>query len=218
MGAGLYASEPVFRDAIDRCDAVVSELTDRSLLSVLHPEPDDTALVDETRWTQPALFAVEYALAELWRSWGIEPGAVLGHSIGEIVAACVAGVLSLEDALTLAVRRGGLMQELSVEGAMAAVFTTAERLAEALAPYEGELSVAAVNGPESLVVSGGARALDALLAELAAAGVKSKRLTVTRGFHSPLMDPVLDEFERTAAALTYAAPASRSSRTSPASR
>ncbi|WP_330301262.1 non-ribosomal peptide synthetase/type I polyketide synthase [Streptomyces sp. NBC_00503] len=206
MGAGLYASEPVFRDAIDRCDAVVSELTDRSLLSVLHPEPDDTALVDETRWTQPALFAVEYALAELWRSWGIEPGAVLGHSIGEIVAACVAGVLSLEDALTLAVRRGGLMQELSVEGAMAAVFTTAERLAEALAPYEGELSVAAVNGPESLVVSGGARALDALLAELAAAGVKSKRLTVTRGFHSPLMDPVLDEFERTAAALTYAAP------------
>ncbi|MBT2543492.1 amino acid adenylation domain-containing protein [Streptomyces sp. ISL-44] len=206
MGAGLYASEPVFRDAIDRCDAIVSELTDRSLRSVLHPAPADAALVDETRWTQPALFAVEYALAELWRSWGVTPGAVLGHSIGEIVAACVAGVLSLEDALTLAVRRGSMMQELSVEGAMAAVFTTEEQLAAALAPYEGELSLAAVNGPESLVVSGGAKALDVLLDELAAAGVKSKRLTVTRGFHSPLMDPVLAEFEAAAAALTYAAP------------
>ncbi|MFF5448536.1 amino acid adenylation domain-containing protein [Streptomyces sp. NPDC012888] len=206
MGAGLYRTEPVFRDAIDRCDAIVSELADRSLRSVLYPAPGDAGLVHETRWTQPALFAVEYALAELWRSWGVEPGAVLGHSIGEIVAACVAGVLSLEDALTLAVRRGALMQELSGEGAMAAVFTTEERIAEALRPHRGELDVAAVNGPESLVVSGSAAALDALLAELAEEGVKSKRLAVRRGFHSPLMDPVLDAFERTAAGLTYAAP------------
>ncbi|WP_103543533.1 hybrid non-ribosomal peptide synthetase/type I polyketide synthase [Streptomyces sp. SM1] len=206
MARTLYATEPVFRQVVDHCAEVLRPLTDRPLLSVLDPAPEDADLIHDTCWTQPALFTVEYALAELWRSWGVEPSAVLGHSIGELVAACVAGVLDLDDGLRLATRRGQLMHELAGEGAMAAVFASEEQVAPALEPHAAELSIAAVNGPESIVVSGSTVAMDALLSTLADQGVRAKRMTVTRAFHSPLMEPALDAFEREAAEMTFRAP------------
>ncbi|WP_180686107.1 non-ribosomal peptide synthetase/type I polyketide synthase [Streptomyces gossypiisoli] len=206
MARTLYATEPVFRRVVDECDEVLRPLTGRPLMSVVDPAPEDAELVHDTCWTQPALFAVEYALAELWRSWGVEPAAVLGHSIGELVAACVAGALDLHDGLRLAARRGRLMHDLADGGAMAAVFASEDRIAPLLRPHAADLSVAAVNGPESIVLSGSETALDAVLAELSEHGLRAKRMTVTRAFHSPLMEPALDAFEREAAGVTFRAP------------
>ncbi|MGH3899438.1 MAG: amino acid adenylation domain-containing protein [Pseudonocardiaceae bacterium] len=206
MARTLYATEPHFRRILDRCDEILRPLLVVSLHSVLDPTPEDAELIHETRHTQPALFAVEYALAELWRSWGIEPAAVMGHSVGELTAACVAGVMSLEDGLRLAALRGRLMQDMCAEGRMATLYAAAERVEETLAPYAGQASIAAINGPESVVVSGSAAALDSLLTALAAQGIRTKPLTATRAFHSPLMDPMLDAFEKEAARIAYGPP------------
>ncbi|MFF4568533.1 amino acid adenylation domain-containing protein [Streptomyces sp. NPDC001410] len=206
MARTLYATEPVYARVIDQCDEVLTPVLGRSLREVLDGGDGGGALIHQTEYTQPALFAVEYALAQLWKSWGIEPAAVLGHSVGELVAACVAGVMSLADGLLLAARRGQLMAELTVPGAMAGVFAPAEVVAEALRPFATDVSIAAVNGPQSVVVSGADAAVGELLAALAGQGVKSKRLTVSRAFHSPLIEPMLDQFEREAAKIEYAAP------------
>ncbi|MFF4054193.1 type I polyketide synthase [Streptomyces sp. NPDC001668] len=210
MARGLYEEQPVFRDALDRCDTVLRPLLGRPLTEILEytdPGAAYAGALHETRLTQPALFAVEFGLAELWRSWGVEPAAVLGHSIGELVAACVAGVLSLEDGLRLAVERGRLMQELCPAGAMAAVQAPLAVVQDALTRYVDRLSVAAVNGPESITVSGSEDALVELTEELTERGIRCRRLQVTRGFHSVLMDPMLDAFEREAARLTFRTPA-----------
>lgn len=125
MGRELYESQPIFADALNRCNSYCVEQLQFSLLDLLYPEnatPEQIALINQTAYTQPALFAIEYALAQLWLSWGIKPAAVTGHSIGEYVAACIAGVFSLEDGLKLATVRGRLMQSLPENGAMAAVF------------------------------------------------------------------------------------------------
>ncbi|MCI3150428.1 amino acid adenylation domain-containing protein [Streptomyces sp. GB4-14] len=206
MARALYGTEPVFRRVLDECDEVLRPLTGRPLRTVLDPAPEDAELIHDTCWTQPALFAVEYALAQLWRSWGVEPAAVLGHSVGELVAACVAGAMDLADGLRLAARRGRLMHDLADGGAMAAVFTPADRVTPLLERHATELSVAAVNGPESIVLSGSENALDTVLAELSEQGVRAKRMTVTRAFHSPLMEPALGALEREAADVTFRAP------------
>lgn len=205
MGRELYATEPVFRETIDACDAILRSSLGRPLLSVLVPKPDDEDLIHETRFTQPVLFAYEYALARLWRSWGIEPAAVLGHSIGELVAACVAGVLSLEDALGLAAERGRLMQDLD-EGAMATVFAPLERVKACLPPESERVSIAAVNGPECVAIAGAPEAVESALAKTADQGLRSVRLGSTRAFHSPLVEPMLDAFERQASKASYSDP------------
>jgi acyl transferase domain-containing protein len=198
MGKELYDREPVFRAAIDRCDA----LLDGALLPVLFE--DASGLIDQTGHTQPALFALEYALCALWRSWGVEPSVVLGHSVGEYVAACVAGVFSLEEGLKLVARRAQLMQALPPGGAMAAVWASEADLD--LSPYGDRLSLAAVNGPGDLVVSGEAEALDALRADLERKGVASRPLTVSHAFHSPLMAPILEPFADLARTIDYQRP------------
>lgn len=202
MTQELYASEAVFRRSIDRCDAILGERAGISLLALLEDGGD---AIHETRHAQPALFAVEYALAGLWGHWGIEPSVVIGHSIGELVAACVAGAMTLEDGLWLAARRGDLMQT-TEPGAMAAVFTEPGHVEELLAPYGADLSVAAVNGPRSVVVSGREEALQDFLGSASMAGVRSKAIRVTRGFHSPLMDPVLDALEAEAGNVRFVPP------------
>jgi acyl transferase domain-containing protein len=210
MARGLYEEQPVFRAALDQCDTVLRPLLGRPLTEILEytdPGAAYAGALHETRLTQPALFAVEFGLAELWRSWGVEPAAVLGHSIGELVAACVAGVLSLEDGLRLAVERGRLMQELCPTGAMAAVQAPLAVVQDALTRYVDRLSVAAVNGAESVTVSGAEDALLELTEQLTERGIRCRRLQVTRGFHSVLMDPMLDAFEREAARLTFRTPA-----------
>lgn len=206
MGRQLYETQPLFRQTLEHCDALLRPHLGRSILSVLYPEPGAGSPLDETAYTQPALFAIEYALAMLWRSWGIRPTAVMGHSVGEYVAACVAGVFSLEDGLRLITERARLMQALPPEGDMAAVFADEARVAEAVAPFSSRLSIAAVNGPTETVISGERSALAAVLERLAAQGIQARRLNVSHAFHSPLMKPLLDRFASVVASVTFHAP------------
>ena len=179
---------------------------DISLLEVLYPGDTESALIDETAYTQPALFAVEYALAQLWRSWGIEPSAMMGHSVGEYVAACVAGVLSLEDGLKIVAERGRLMQALPRNGDMAAVFADAACVAAALQPYADQVAIASVNGPQAIVISGERQAVRAVSAALHEDGIQTKALTVSHAFHSPLVEPMLESFEQVVRACPLATP------------
>src|SRR5690606_35058741 len=149
-------------------------------------------------------FALEWSLAELWRSWGVEPSLVLGHSVGEYVAACVAGVLEVEEALRLVAARGRLMGSLPAGGVMVAGFAPEARVRGVVGRVGGGVvSVAAVNAPESVVVSGAAEAVERVAAELVGAGVGVQRLRVSHAFHSALMDPVVGEFERVASGVRY---------------
>src|SRR5690606_21975113 len=157
MGRELLASEPVFRAAVERCDALVADRLDVSIADLLNADPDDAAAAEtlrQTHVTQPALFVLEYALAELWRARGVKPAVVAGHSIGEFAAACVAGILSLEDALTLVTERGRLMGSLPEGGAMATLFASEEEVRSRVQKYSGRVSLAAVNAPGNIVVSG----------------------------------------------------------------
>ncbi|WP_416904852.1 type I polyketide synthase [Micromonospora echinospora] len=195
MARALYDSEPVFRTELDRCAELLAGELDRPLLEVLFPA-DGTDVLDQTGFTQPVLFAVEWALARLWRHWGVEPDVVLGHSVGELVAACVAGVFSLEDGLRLVAARGRLMQALPAGGSMAAV-SLPENEVRPLLDGTG-LVVAAVNGPVETVIAGPADVLDAVRAKFTADGVKTTALHVSHAFHSPLMEPMIPAFRETA--------------------
>lgn len=208
MSAGLYQQVPAFRAAFDRCDEILKPLLGASLHKLVLESTSETELA-RTGLAQPAIFAVEYALAELLASLGVKPAAVIGHSLGEYVAACVAGAIGLPDALRLVAARGALMQSLPAGGAMAAVFASEARVAEAIAPYRTEVSIAAVNGPAQTVISGAAAAVSAIRDALAAAGVKSQPLNVSHAFHSPLMQPIAAQFEREVARVAFARPRMR---------
>ena len=162
MARILHETSPLFRQVLNDCASELDPLLPAPLLSILYPADNAISLLDQTGFAQPALFAVEYALAMLWRQWGIEPTVVLGHSVGEVVAACVAGVLSLPDALRLIVARGRLMQSLPPGGGMRAVFASPDRVEPWLAGAKGEFEIAAFNGPEHIVLSGRLAALDRL--------------------------------------------------------
>jgi len=193
MGRELYETQPSFRRTLERCDSALRPFLEPSLLEALF-SPAGRDLLDETAFAQPALFALEYALAMLWRSWGIEPSVMLGHSVGEYVAACLAGVFSLEDGLMLIAERGRLMQALPRDGMMVAVAADLERVAEALAGHAGRVSVAAVNGPYNTVISGERAALQNVLERLGRMRIASRLLKTSHAFHSPLIEPMLDEF------------------------
>ena len=203
MGRELYETEPVARAVLERCERAMREIRGASLLEVMFGQPGAAGSLDETAWTQPALYALESALAELWESVGVRPAAVLGHSVGEIAAARAAGVIGLEDGLRFAAARGELMGSLPAEGsgagAMAAVFASAERVLAALEDANGRadvpgLGVAADNGTHQ-VVSGPLEQVEALAAELGTAGVRVERLNTSHAFHSVLMEPVLEALE-----------------------
>ncbi|MFD7641889.1 SDR family NAD(P)-dependent oxidoreductase [Kitasatospora sp. NPDC059795] len=209
MARALYEQQPTFRRAIDRCDAILRPLLDRPLLSYLYPEEQDRELIQRTGYAQPALFAVEFAMSEMWRSWGVEPGAVLGHSLGEYVAACVAGVMSLEDGLMLAVERSKRMESLSGTGAMATVFASEMEVAEALmeiADDPDRIAVGAVNGPANTTISGDAALVDLVCEHFTALGVQAKRLHITTASHSPLMEPILEPLRQAALRVDFRPP------------
>ncbi|BBZ52306.1 type I polyketide synthase [Mycobacterium heidelbergense] len=205
MGMGLHAEYPVFAEAFD---AVVGEL-DRHLLRPLREviRGNDENLLNTTEFAQPALFAVEVALFRLLESWGVRPDFVMGHSIGELSAAHVAGVLSLENAAVLVAARGRFMQALPAGGAMIAVQATEEDVRPLLVPFQqANVGIAAVNGPASVVISGAQNGVAAIADRLRADGHRIHQLAVSHAFHSPLMDPMLDEFGTVAAGLTIGQP------------
>jgi len=202
MGRELYGNQPVFKRNLDKCDQILREhLGGVSILDVIF---GDSNLIDQTQYTQPALFALEYALAQLWRSWNIHPTAVMGHSVGEYVAACIAGLFSLEDGLKLIAARGRLMGALPAGGTMVAVFADLDTVNVAVQPNADQVSIAAINGPENIVISGAEAAVNTVLARLSS--FKSQPLTVSHAFHSPLMEPILVEFERVAASIKFNTP------------
>ncbi|MET9359921.1 amino acid adenylation domain-containing protein [Streptomyces sp. NPDC006632] len=206
MGRELYATQPVFRAALDRCAGLLEGQLERPLLEVLFPAEGDSSPVDETAYAQPALFAVEFALAELWEAWGVRPDVMIGHSLGEYVAACRAGVFSLRDALTLVAERGRLMQALPAGGRMVSVALAEAEVAPLIAPYREHVSVAAVNAAASTVVSGRGDAVEEIVAALTEHGVRHRELTVSHAFHSPSMEPMLARFAQAAERVDYAAP------------
>ena len=178
----------------------------RCALIWAEPSSAEAARLDETGYTQPALFALEYALAALWRSWGVEPELVAGHSIGELVAACVARVFSLEDAVRLVAARGRLMQALPLGGAMVSIAASPTAVAAAVAPHATQVSIAAINGPEQVVISGAEGPVQAIAAAFVARGVRTRPLRVSHAFHSPLIEPMLEKFLRVAESVTYQPP------------
>ena len=201
MGKALYRTQPVFRKAMDECGAILEGILEPPLLAAMESEQ-----IHQTAYTQPGLFALEYAVACLWRSWGVEPVALLGHSVGEYVAAVVAGVCTLEEGLRLIARRGALMQALPAGGKMAAVFTGEAVVRRALSGRSGQVAIAAVNGPANVVISGAGRAVEEALDRLDAEGILAQELTVSHAFHSPLMEPMLDEFDAAASAVRFQRP------------
>lgn len=209
MGRALYATSPLFRGVIDECDGVLQAEFGYSLLPILYPAAaaDGAAtLLDETTYTQPALYALEVGVARLWQRWGIEPTLLLGHSVGEIAAACVAGVFSLADGLRLVAARGQLMGALPKVGTMVAVQAGEAQVAALVAPYAAELAIAAVNGPTQVVIAGRHAAVAAVVEQLTALGVKTRPLTVSHAFHSPLMEPMIAAFRQVAQGIRYQLP------------
>ena len=206
MARGLYEAAPVFRRTFDLCAELLKPQLDLPLLDVIFADDPTDKLIDQTVYTQPALFAIEYALAELWRSWGVSPSVVMGHSVGEFAAACVAGLFSVEDALRLVAMRGRLMQELPAGGAMAAVLASEPVVAQAVEPFSAEIAIAAVNSPRQTVISGLASAVAAVSQSFLQQGVQVHALPVSHAFHSPMVDPVLDRFEEAVASVRFAAP------------
>ncbi|WP_319447466.1 MULTISPECIES: SDR family NAD(P)-dependent oxidoreductase [unclassified Mycobacterium] len=206
MARELFDTEPVFAETLKRCAAVVADVLEKPLLEVIFDTdgPDSEATLRQTSYAQPALFAVEVGLARLWQSWGFEPDVVLGHSVGQYAAACVAGVFSLEDGMLLIAERGRLFGSLPAGGRMAAVFTAPERV-ESLTDEFPSLSVAAYNGANT-VLSGPAHDLEQAVAHLVADGVRCDWLETSHAFHSALLDPILDEFEAYAQRFEFAPP------------
>jgi len=206
MGRRLYESEPLFRETIDACAQVLQPETGADLRAVLYPDESDhetaQALLRQTAITQPALFAIEYALAQLWMSWGVKPDAMIGHSIGEYVAACIGGTFSRDDALILVARRARLMESMQA-GAMLGVRESADLLATELTD---DVAIAAFNAPKHTVVSGSYDAIAAFETRLDALGIAHRRLHTSHAYHSPMMDPVVEPFADLVAEITRRPP------------
>ena len=197
MGRELYETHEGFRRIMKECDEILEGELKASIIDLIYPadqknQKSETAL-NQTVYTQPALFALEYALAKIWQDWGITPSAVMGHSVGEYVAACVAGLFSLEDGLRLIAKRAALMQSLPEGGGMAAVFSDAETVMDQVSFLE--IDIAAFNGPENTVISGPISQIAEALSVLKKRGISAQQLNVSHAFHSSLMDPILAEFE-----------------------
>ena len=210
MSKSLYETQPVFREALERCAHHSSHLLDKPLIDLLFNGEQST--LDETQYTQPALFAVEYALFKLWESFGVIPDAVLGHSVGEYVAAVVTGIMTLEEGLQLIVARGRLMQALPAGGGMLAIKESCDVVQQLLKDYqppiEGEIliDIAAINSPHQVVISGEISALEGFANYCESRGIKASLLAVSHAFHSRLMEPILADLRKIAETINYQAP------------
>ncbi|MFZ1290696.1 MAG: type I polyketide synthase [Melioribacteraceae bacterium] len=202
MGKILYETNPFFKNQIDECVKILDELLKCSFLEILFNENSADKL-NSTLYTQPALFTIEYSLAKLWMSWGIKPDIVLGHSVGEITAAAIANVLSLEDALKLISKRSSLMNSLPLNGKMAVIFSELIVVEDAIKNYHNNISIAAINGPKNIVISGKAIFVDQVVQSFNKKQIKCHVLNVSHAFHSELMQPITNEFENSISDIEY---------------
>ncbi|MFD8687715.1 SDR family NAD(P)-dependent oxidoreductase [Streptomyces sp. NPDC059651] len=205
MGRPLHDAYPVFREHLDACDRLFEARIGRSVKALVLGDAEDPEAIDQTCFTQPALFALEYATAQLWLSWGVRPSVLIGHSIGEVVAATVAGLFSLEDAVRLVSARARLMQSVTAAGAMVAVEAAENEIAPLLEAYE-DVTFGAFNAPGHCVISGGEESVLALAGQIEERGPRTRRLTVSHAFHSPLMAEVFDAFREEIQDITFRDP------------
>lgn len=201
MGKKLYEAHPIFKATLDRCAKLFESHLEHHLLEVMWT----SETLHQTEYTQPALFAIEYSLAKLFEEWGIVPDLLLGHSIGEYAAACVAGVFTLEDAVRMVAARGRLMQSLPMGGRMISVVIDEVSAKAAIAEFP-TVSIAAVNAPQSIVLSGEGQAIDTIVGRLDSQGIKTTELSVSHAFHSPLMEPILNDFRIIAESVDFSPP------------
>ncbi len=207
MGKDLYDTFPVYREKFELCIGLFNNQLNCDLKEIIFSENQDTKdKINQTIYTQPSLFCFEYALASLWKSIGVTPSVLIGHSIGEIVAATFANVFSLEDAVKLVSARCSLMQNLPVTGKMATIFLPVVTISEKLDQLKDKVSIAAVNALGSVVISGDEETIDNLCSKFSEEGVIVQPLTVSHAFHSPLMEPMLDEFSVAAKSIRYKKP------------
>ncbi|ADI11532.1 modular polyketide synthase [Streptomyces bingchenggensis BCW-1] len=207
MGAELHERFPAFADTFDEICALLDPHLDHPLRDIVFAtHPDHTDLLNHTTYTQAGLFAVQVALARLLEHCGLRPDAVIGHSIGEITAAHIAGVLSLQDACHLVANRATLLGKLPPGGAMTAIEATADEITQTLTPHHGHVTIAALNAPTSTVISGPEELVTQLTRTWKERGRRTKALTVSHAFHSPLMEPALDDFRQAIDGLTYHQP------------
>jgi amino acid adenylation domain-containing protein len=205
MGQILYQTQPLFRKEMDRCNEILTQTYQIPLLSLIYGN-SEADLLNQTANTQPALFCLEYSMARMYQAWGIEPSFVMGHSVGEFVAACLAGIFTLEDGLKLISARGRLIQNLPLGGKMAVLLTDLTRVENAIVPFDKQVSIAAINGPANIVISGEGAAVERICRDLSSREVQSVILPVSHAFHSPLMEPMIEEFRKVAAEISYKKP------------
>lgn len=204
MARELYQQEPVFREEMNRCFEILTPILGYDIKEILYPESESGRDINQTQFTQPLLFIIEYSLARLFMDWGIIPAGMIGHSIGEFAAACISGCMSLEDTLRLVADRGRLMQE-TAAGSMLSVGMNEKDIIQVLEQYP-ELSLAAVNSPKHCVVSGKTEAIEKLEKQLSQQSQFNKRLKTSHAFHSPLMESIMDKFGETAAKIKSDSP------------
>lgn len=208
MGKEIYQTEPVFQAALDKCLQLIAGELGEDLRPILFADKnsEQQAKIHQTQYTQPALFALEYAMSKLWEHWGVVPDVLIGHSIGELVAATVAGVFTLEEGIKLVVARGKLMQALPSEGKMVSIQADRQNIAQYLSGFENEVAIASENSPRQTVISGLKDKVDDIVRALAKDGIKAKELKTSHAFHSPLMEPMLEVFKQIASTISYKTP------------
>ncbi len=206
MAKELYRTQPIFKENLDLCFAIAAKYTSKPLEEIIFTNDSNSNLIDETEFTQPALFVIEYALAKMWIAWGIKPDYLIGHSIGEYVAACIADVFELEDGIKLTALRGKLMQSLPKNGSMAVIFSNEENVKNILSKVTGKISIAGINGDDNIVISGEKKSVEQVINIFEENNIEYKKLNVSHAFHSPLMEPILNEFEKVAATVNYKTP------------
>ena len=207
MGQQLYQNSHLFRTILERCNEILIPHLERPLIEVLYPESDPAeVLLNRTLYAQPALFAIEYAIAQLWISWGIEPDIVMGHSLGEYVAACVAGLFDLETGLTFVAQRAHLMEQMPADGAMAAIFADVETVSAAIASSGCSVEIATLNSPLNTVISGAKTEIETFTQKLVQQGIDTRALQLSRAFHSKAIEGIFGAFRAVAEKVPYQTP------------
>lgn len=196
MGRQLYETQPVFRSVINECNSILRDILEIPLLDILYPPDSISCKIDEISLSQPALFSIGVALASLWKSWGIEPDVVMGHSLGEYIAACTAGVFTISDGLKIVAERSRLMQALSSDVEMIAIFSDRKTINKIIEEVENQVSIAAENGTHNIVVSGKKVFVEKIVQILEGKKIRFKKLNISRAGHSKEMIPILDDFKR----------------------